>query len=222
MMVARAIAKRYSVRAYTDQQVPESIIREIIQRAARAPSGANSQPWNIAVLQGEAKQRLQQRIESGFRQGNRGKMDYCYYPQIWREPYKARRQACGFQLYDAVGITKNDKQRRLEQWAQNYRAFDAPVMLIFLIDDVLETGSYMDYGMFLQSIMLLAIEEGLATCPQAALGEYPHIVRDELSLSENVRVLCGMALGYEDSDAAINQYRTPREPVEMIATFYEN
>jgi len=176
----------------------------------------------VAVVSGESKLRLQQRIETEFRQGRRGQMDYSYYPQVWEEPYKSRRQACGFQLYDAVGIKKEDKQERLDQWAANYRGFDAPVMLIFLIDEVLETGSYMDYGMFMQSIMLLAVEEGLATCPQAALGEYPNIVRDELSLPDNVRVLCGMALGYEDQQAAINQYRTPREPLENFITFYSH
>jgi len=222
MKVSQAINERHSVRAFTDQQVPVKVIREILQQASRAPSGANSQPWQVAVLSGEIKMRLQQRIETEFRRGHRGQMDYSYYPHVWEEPYKSRRQACGFQLYDAVGITKADKQKRLDQWAANYRAFDAPVMLIFLIDDVLETGSYMDYGMFMQSIMLLALEEGLATCPQAALGEYPDIVRDELALQDNVRVLCGMALGYEDSLAVINQYRTPREPLESFATFYND
>ena len=221
MKVAQAVEDRHSVRAFTDEPVPEKLIRHIIQRGSHAPSGANTQPWNVAVLRGEARQRLQQRIESEFRQGHRGKMDYSYYPQTWQEPYKSRRQACGLQLYDAVGIAKGDKQKRLDQWAANYRAFDAPVMLIFLIDQAMETGSYMDYGMFLQNIMLLAIEEGLATCPQAALGEYPEIVRDELSLQNNIRVLCGMALGYEDNDAAINQYRTPREPLDSFVTFYD-
>jgi len=220
MKVSQAVKDRHSVRAFTDQQVPEELIRDIIQQAGRAPSGANTQPWQVAVLRGKAMQLLQQRLESEFRQGRRGKMDYPYYPQAWREPYKSRRQACGLQLYEAVGIAKEEKQKRLDQWAANYRAFDAPVMLIFLIDQAMETGSYMDYGMFLQSIMLLAIEEGLATCPQAALSEYPDIVRDELSLQDNVRVLCGMALGYEDTQAVVNQYRTPREPLDSFVTFY--
>jgi len=218
MQVSQAIIERHSVRAFTGQAVADDVIKDIMRLASHSPSGANTQPWRVVVLKGAAKQRLQGRIESAFRNGERGKMDYAYYPEDWREPYKARRQACGLQLYKALDIAREDKQRRLDQWAANYRAFDAPVMLVFLIDDVMQTGSYMDYGMFLQSVMLLAMEKGLATCTQAALGEYPDIVRDELSLGDEVKVLCGMALGYEDSDAAVNQYRTPRELVDSFVT----
>ncbi|MCW8964592.1 MAG: nitroreductase [Gammaproteobacteria bacterium] len=219
MKVSQAVTERHSVRAFTNQAVSEDIIKDILRDAGRSPSGANTQPWHVVVLTGAAKGRLQDRIESAFRNGDRGNMDYPYYPEIWEEPYKARRLACGFQLYDALGIAREDKQRRMDQWVANYRAFDAPVMMIFLIEDVMQTGSYMDYGMFLQSVMLLALEQGLGTCPQAALAEYPDIVRDELSLDDNVRVLCGMALGYEDCDAVVNRYRTPREPVENYVTF---
>ena len=219
MNVSQAVTQRHSVRAFTNQQVADEIIQDILRMAAQAPSGANTQPWRVVVLRDAAKLRMQQRIESTFRDGEQGKMDYQYYPQDWQEPYKSRRQACGFQLYDALKIAREDKQRRLDQWAANYRAFDAPVMLLFLIDEVMQTGSYMDYGMFLQSVMLLAMENGLATCPQAALGEYPDLVRDELSLTDNTRVLCGMAMGYEDTDAPVNQYRTAREPLENFATF---
>jgi nitroreductase len=218
MKVSQAVTERHSVRAFTGQPVTDEDIRDMLQAAGQAPSGANTQPWRVVVLKDAAKQRLQDRIEAAFREGQRGKMDYQYYPEVWEEPYKARRQACGFQLYDALGIAREDKQRRLDQWAANYRAFDAPVMMIFLIEDVMQTGSYMDYGMFLQSVMLLALEKGLGTCPQAALGEYPDIVRDELSLADSTRVLCGMALGYEDTEAPVNQYRTAREAVDNFMT----
>jgi len=221
MKVSQAIIERHSVRAFTSQVVSDELIKDILRDAAQSPSGANTQPWRVVVLKGAAKERLQDRIESAFRSGNRGKMDYSYYPEVWQEPYKARRHACGLQLYDALGIVREDKQRRLDQWAANYRAFDAPVMMIFLIEDVMQTGSYMDYGMFLQSVMLLALEIDLGTCLQAALGEYPDIVRDELSLGSNIKVLCGMALGYEDSDAPVNQYRTAREPVGNFVTFHD-
>ena len=220
MKVAEAVVERHSVRAFTDQQVAKELIEEILAKASQAPSGANTQPWRVAVLTGDAKQRLQQRLEATFNTGQRGKMDYSYYPEQWEQPYLARRQACGYQLYDALGIRREDRQRRLQQWAANYRAFDAPVMMIFLIEDIMQTGSYMDYGMFLQSVMLLALEKGLGTCPQAALGEYPDIVRDELSLEPGIKVLGGMALGYEDRDAAINSYRTPREPLDSFVSFY--
>lgn len=220
MRVTQAIKARHSVRAFTDQPVSDDVLREILELAGQSPSGANTQPWRVHVLKGAVMQRMQERFESAFRSGERGTMDYTYYPEVWREPYKARRVACGFQLYDALGIRWEDRQRRLDQWAANYRAFEAPVMMIFLIDGVMQTGSYMDYGMFLQSLMLLAVEKGLGTCPQAALAEYPEIVRDELSLDANVKVLCGMALGYEDKQASVNQYRTPREPVDNYVTFY--
>lgn len=219
MKASQAISKRHSVRAFTHQMVADDIIEDILQGARQSPSGANTQPWHVIVLKGAAKLRLQDRIESAFRSGRRGKMDYPYYPEVWQEPYKTRRQACGAQLYDALGIAHGDQQRRRDQWAANYRAFDAPVMLIFSIESIMQTGSYIDYGMFLQSVMLLALEKGLGTCPQAALGEYPDIVRDELSLDDHVSVLCGMALGYEDTTARVNQYRTPREPVADFVTF---
>ena len=159
-------------------------------------------------------------LKGAFRDGHESIKDYTYYPVEWIEPYTSRRRACGFQLYDILGIDKGDKERRIGQWAANYRAFDAPVMLLFFIDQILEKGSYIDYGMFMQSIMLAAVERGLSTCPQAALGEYPDIVKEELGLSGDIRLLGGMALGYEDEDALVNSYRTPREPVERFVKYY--
>jgi nitroreductase len=147
-------------------------------------------------------------------------MDYEYYPTQWDGRYKERRKACGLLMYSTLDIKREDKQRQLDQWAANYRAFDAPVMLLFFIDSVLEKGSYIDYGMFLQSIMLAAVAEGLATCPQAALGEYPDIVRDELGYSDDVALVCGMALGYEDESNIINSYRTSRESLDEIVKYF--
>ena len=123
-------------------------------------------------------------------------------------PYTLRRKKCGLQLYESLAIKRDDKTRRQAQWAANYRAFDAPAMLLFLIDDAMQTGSYLAYGMFLQSVMLSAMEEGLATCPQAALAEYPDIIRQTLNYPASKHIVCGIALGYEDKDAAVNQYRT--------------
>ena len=128
---------------------------------------------------------------------------------------------CGLQLYSTLNISRQDKEARLEQWAANYRGFDAPVMLFFFIDPGMETGSYMDYGMFLQSIMLVAVEEGLATCPQAALGEFPDIVKRFLDYPDELVLLGGMALGYEDTGALVNSYRTPREPAHTFTRFYK-
>jgi len=221
MDVKQALVERKSTRAFLDKPVSVDIINKILNVARHAPSGANTQPWQVAVVMGSKKKELQQKIEQAHRSGIKPKMDYHYYPVDWEEPYQARRRACGFQLYAALRIRREDKQARIDQWAANYRAFDAPVMLLFFIDAVMEKGSYVDYGMFLQSIMLAAVEEGLATCPQAALGEYPQIVKQELGYSEDSVLICGMALGYEDTDAKVNSYRTPREELENFVRYFE-
>ncbi|HBH28233.1 MAG: nitroreductase [Desulfofustis sp. PB-SRB1] len=220
MKVSEALRQRKSTRAYSDRQVEQETIMHILEAAKHSPSGANHQPWQVAVVSGAAKRELQERIEQEFAAGRRGKMDYQYYPDIWPEPYKGRRIACGVQLYDALAIARGDKQRRLEQWAANYRGFDAPVILFFFLDTRLATGSFVDYGMFLQSVMLMAVEEGLATCPQAALGEYPDIVRSFLGYDETCLLICGLALGYEDTSAPVNSYRTPRQPAADFTRFF--
>ena len=138
----------------------------------------------------------------------------------WAGQYKRRRKECGLLLYSTLKISREDKKRQLDQWALNYQAFNAPVVLLFFIDKTMEKGSFMDYGMFIQSIMLSAVEYDLATCPQAALGEYPDIVRNELSYYKDKIVLCGMAIGYEDKTKAINTYRTSREDISEIVNYY--
>jgi nitroreductase len=136
-------------------------------------------------------------------------------------PYKQRRVETGKKLYGALNIAREDKEKQRQQWAANYRGFDAPLVLFFWMDNVLETGSYLDYGMFLQNIMLLATEHGLATCPQGALGEYPDIVRQTLNMPDDKILIGGMAIGYEDTSHPVNQYRTEREPVENFTQFYD-
>ena len=221
MKVSDALQQRKSTRAYLPKEVEDDRILAILEAAKHSPSGVNSQPWMVAVVSGASKKELQTQIEGAFRGGREPQMEYQYYPLSWHEPYKSRRIACGLQLYSTLNITRQDKEARLEQWAANYRAFDAPVMLFFFIDPGMETGSYMDYGMFLQSIMLVALEYGLATCPQAALGEYPDIVKKFLDYPEELVLLGGMALGYEDEDALVNSYRTPREPAETFTRFFK-
>ncbi len=221
MDVITALQSRKSVRAYLDKPVTRQQMEKILDAARHAPSGANTQPWRVIVLGGAAKDRLAARLETAFRNGDKGKPDYRYYPDQWFEPYQARRRACGQQLYTALHIERQDRQRRTDQWAANYRAFDAPLMLLFFLDRKLAGGSYMDYGMFLQSLMLAALAEGLASCPQAALAEYPDLVRDELDVEADQLLVCGMALGYEDPDAPVNRYRTPREAVAGFTTFLD-
>jgi len=220
MDIKQALKARKATRAYLDKAVEEEKIRRILDAARHAPSGTNTQPWQVAVVTGETRQALATRMEEAFRRGQEGKMDYLYYPEDWVVPYKNRRRECGLLMYKTLEITRDDRQRQLDQWAANYRAFDAPVMLFFFIDPVLETGSFLDYGMFLQSIMLSAVEEGLATCPQAALGEFPGIVKEALDYPQDSILICGMALGYEDTTALVNSYRTSREEVDSFTRFF--
>ncbi|MDH5425907.1 MAG: nitroreductase [Gammaproteobacteria bacterium] len=221
MLVSEALEQRKSTRAFLNKEVEQEKIERILAAASHAPSGVNSQPWQVAVVTGETKKKLQEQMESTFRSGEKGTMDYQYYPLQWDEPYKGRRKACGLQMYATLEIAREDRERQTDQWAANYRAFDAPVMLLFFMDKTMETGSYLDYGMFLQSIMLTAIEEGLATCPQAALAEYPKIAKETLGYSDDTVILCGMALGYEDTEALVNSYRTPREEIAAFTRFFK-
>jgi len=220
MNVIEALKQRKSVRAYLDKSVEDEKIQTILDAARHSPSGTNTQPWQVAVVTGETKLKLQDKIETAFRNGDRGKADYDYYPKQWESPYSDRRKECGLLMYSTLEIKREDKERQLDQWAANYRSFDAPVMMLFLIDPIMERGSYMDYGMFLQSIMLAAEDQGLATCPQASLGDYPHIIKPELGYADDTVLLCGISLGYEDKEAVVNSYRTSRIAVDTFTRFF--
>jgi nitroreductase len=221
MNIIEALTRRKSVRAFLDKPVEKDKILRILQAASHAPSGTNAQPWQVAVVTGRTKDRITEAMVAAFRRDGMGSMDYTYYPTAWHEPYKHRRVACGAQLYSSLHIERKDKAGRIEQWVANYRAFGAPVILFFFLDSVMETGSFMDYGMFLQSVMLAALEEELATCPQAALGQYPALVKDILGYSRETILICGMAVGYENTAAPVNGYRTPREEVETFTRFFD-
>jgi len=221
MEVKQALLQRKSTRAFLDKAVSLDTVKKLLELARHAPSGANTQPWQVAVVMGETKQHLQSQLEAAFRAGESSRMQYHYYPVDWKPVYKERRLACGLQLYQAVNIGRDDIQRRREQWIANYRGFDAPIIFLFFLDASLEKGSFLDYGMFMQSLMLAAVEQGLATCPQAALGEYPDIVKQVLDIPPDSILLCGMALGYADEKAPINQYRTARAKIEQFARIYE-
>jgi len=221
MTVAEALKLRKSTRAFLNRQVDTEVIKRILNVSKHAPSGVNTQPWQVAVVSGNKKHEVEQAMENAFNIGVKGKMDYQYYPNKWQGLYKERRKACGLQLYSSLKIAREDQAKQKQQWLANYRAFDAPVVLFFFMDCVLETGSFLDYGMFLQSVMLAAVEEGLAVCPQAALGEYPQIVKEKLGYPDESILICGMALGYEDKEAAVNSYRTHREEVDSFTNFFE-
>ena len=220
MDLKTTLMERKSTRAFLDKKVPMDTINEIIEQSKTAPSGVNTQPWQVAVIQGESKNNLCNKFEKAFRGGVKGSMDYKYYPVEWLDEYKQRRKECGLMLYSTLNISREDREKQLDQWALNYQAFNAPVILLFFIDRSMEKGSFMDYGMFIQSIMLSAVEKGLATCPQAALGEYPDIVRQEFPEYKDKMVLCGLALGYEDKGQIVNSYRTSREDISCFVRYY--
>jgi nitroreductase len=221
MKVSEALQQRKSVRAYLDKAVEAEKITAILDAARHAPSGVNTQPWQVAVVTGDAKKNLQSKIEETFRGGDKGKADYPYYPKEWKEPYTSRRKECGLLMYKTLKIEREDRERQMDQWAANYRAFDAPVMLLFFMDSGMQAGSYMDYGMFLQSVMLSAIEQGLATCPQASIADYPDMIKTELDYPKDSILLCGIALGYEDKEALVNSYRTSREDVDSFTRYFD-
>jgi nitroreductase len=221
MDVTQALLKRKSVRAFLNKAIEPELIKQILHYARQSPSGTNTQPWQVAVVSGNTKKILDKQLEQLFWQQVPKKLDYNYYPVVkLGAEFQARRVECGALLYNTLGIDRKDKEQRLKQWALNYSGFGAPVTLYFFIDKILEKGSYMDYGMFLQSIMLMATELGLATCAQAALAEYPNMVKQILTYPADSVLLCGMALGYEDTNALVNSYRTSREEVDSFTKIF--
>ena len=222
--VDQAITSRRSIRAYLPTPVPRQTIEEILAVAARAPSGTNTQPWKVYVLTGAARQRLSASICAAHdnpAERAQHTEEYAYYPTEWRSPYVDRRRKVGWDLYSLLGIGKADKARMHAQHARNYAFFDAPVGLIFTIDRVMQQGSWLDYGMFLQSVMVAARARGLDTCPQAAFTQFHRIISQELNLPPEEMVVCGMALGHADPKAVENTLVTEREPVAGFARFME-
>jgi len=220
--VDAALGTRRSVRAFLPTPVARETVEQILALAARAPSGTNTQPWRVTVLSGAAKERLSAAILSAYDDPEQRELhteDYAYYPKQWVSPYIDRRRRIGWSLYGLLGIAKGDKARMHAQHARNYRFFDAPVGLIFSIDRILEQGSWLDYGMFLQSVMIAARARGLDTCAQHAFAPFHRIVARELALPPQQMVVCGMALGHADPDAPENTLVTEREPVAAFARF---
>jgi nitroreductase len=221
-IVDEAIASRRSVRAFLPKPVEESVIREILEVAARAPSGTNMQPWRVYVTTGETKQRIADAIlNSGIRAEKVAWDEYRYYPDQFFEPYLSRRRKVGFDLYGHLGIQRREVDRMREQHDRNFVFFDAPVGMIFTIDRRLNKGSWIDYGMFLENIMIAARGRGLHTCPQAAFAPYHNQIRPILGIKPEEVVVCGMALGYEDTSKPENDLRTERAPLEEWTTFLD-
>jgi nitroreductase len=223
-IVDEAITSRRSVRAFLPTPVPQEVLEDLLRVAARAPSGTNMQPWRVYVLTGGSRERLAQEIVETYldpEQAAEHKEEYSYYPNTWSEPYLSRRRKVGYDLYQLLEIEKGDKERMRGQHARNFKFFDAPVGMIFTIERSLEQGSWLDYGMFLQNLMVAARGRGLHTCPQAAFTQFHRIIARHLKLPPEEQVVCGMSLGYEDPSQVENSLVTERAEVSAFTVFLD-
>lgn len=212
-----------SVRAFTKQQVAKEVITDMLRVASRAPSGTNTQPWKVYVLSGASRDALVRKVCAAhdavradpelakvYREA------YDYYPEQWVSPYIDRRRENGWGLYTLLGIGRGDKDKMHAQHQRNYHFFDAPVGLMFTLDRVMGRGSLVDYGMFLQNLMVAARGRGLHTCPQAAWNSFASIILPHIGAGEGEMLVCGMALGYADETDKVNGFHTPRVPPETF------
>jgi nitroreductase len=223
-IVDRTIRGRRSVRAFLSTPVSRETILEILDVAARAPSGTNTQPWQVLVVTGQKKEALSRELVETALDSSRDaehSQEYSYYPEKWISPYLDRRRKVGYDLYGLLGIAKGERDRMELQFAKNYSFFGAPVGLFFTIDRVMGQGSWLDYGMFLQNVMIAARARGLDTCPQAAFCKYHRIIARHLEIPPERMIVCGMALGHEDPSAIENRLHTEREPASEFVRFLE-
>ncbi len=226
--VDAAITSRSSIRAFTAQAVPRETLAQLLEVASRAPSGTNCQPWRVYVLQGASRITLSDKVcaaHDALRAdpslASQYAEEYDYYPQQWVSPYIDRRRENGWGLYGLLGIGKADKDKMHAQHQRNYRFFDAPVGLMFTVDRVMGRGSLVDYGAFLQSIMVAARGHGLHTCPQAAWNGFSSVILPHIGAQASEMLVCGMALGFADTSAEVNSFHTPRVPVADFTTWLE-
>lgn len=214
------IASRRSIRGYLPKQVETATIEQILATAARAPSGTNIQPWKVYVATGKALERLSDAILAAHDDPDfTHNSAYKYYPDEIIEPYLSRRRKVGWDLYGLLGIGRGETGKMHRQHGRNFKFFDAPVGMIFTIDEALEIGSWLDYGMFLQNIMISARSHGLDTCPQAAFAPFQDVIRPQLGIPGSEVVICGLSLGYADMDLPENSLLTERRPLSGFARF---
>ncbi|GAB3047201.1 nitroreductase [Acinetobacter apis] len=224
--IDQVIQSRHSVRAFLDQPVHVNMIKEILAVAARAPSGTNTQPWKVYVVTEQKRQDIVQQVCDAQKDINTHpslsadhQETFAYYPQTWKSPYIDRRRQNGWALYGLLDIQRGEKDKMAAQQLRNFKFFDAPVGLFFTVDQSMGVGAKMDIAMFMQNIMLAAKARGLDTCPQAAWNHFHSIILPLLGADEDEELVCGMALGYADPKAQVNQLETPREAVEDFAHF---
>jgi nitroreductase len=226
--VDAAMLSRFSNRAFLSQPVKRDLLQNLLQVAARAPSGTNTQPWKVYVLQGGKKNTLIDKVVAAHNaiaadptKAAEYKEEYDYYPEKWVSPYIDRRRECGFGLYGVLGLGKSDKAGMHAQHQQNFKFFGAPVGLMFTMEKVMGRGSLVDYGMFLQNIMLAARARGLHTCPQAAWNGFGKIILPHIGATDNELLVCGMSLGYADEHALVNTFATTRVDAQDFTTWLE-
>lgn len=220
--VTEAVETRRSIRAFKSTMPPDGVVTQILESAARAPSGTNIQPWNVYVVTGDTRDKLCAAACAAFDDPDaKHEIEVSYYPDKWFEPYLARRRKIGWDLYGLLGIGKGEREKTHAQHKRNYQFFDAPVGLMFTLHRDLATGSWMDYGMFLQNIMLLAREAGLHTCAQAAWSDYHKVVREQLQIDQSEVIVCGMALGYADEAAIENQLVSERAQLSEFVRYFD-
>lgn len=220
MDVFEAVASRYSCRAFLPKPVPEQIVRDIVERAARAPSAGNMQAWRVYAIAGKRVEELKAQLAPRMNLLPRGEGgEYRVYPDPMGEPYRTRRYQVGELLYQSIGVPREDKPARYRQYARNFQFFGAPVALFFALERSFGVAQWSDIGGFLQTVMLVARGHGLHTCPQQAWVSWHKTVRSFLKLPDNVMIYSGMALGYADEAAPINSWRSPREPLDTYASF---
>jgi nitroreductase len=220
MDVRDAVASRYSCRAFLPTPIPEATVREIVERAARAPSGGNLQAWRVYAIAGVRVDELKALLSPRMGELPKGEGgEYQIFPTNLKEPYRSRRFGVGELLYRSIGVPREDRPARYRQYAMNFQFFGAPVGLFFAIDKTMLPAQWADIGGLIQTVMVLARAYGLHTCPQEAWITWQRTMQAFLELPDELMLFCGMALGYADTSAAINSWRSPREPLDDFATF---
>ena len=220
MLLSDAIRARRSVRAFKPDPVPLALVQEILADAARAPSGTNIQPWKVHVVAGEVRDRLVAEVLA-HRETN-PEDARAEFPRTGKrkEPYTSRMRTLGKEMYGLIGIPKGDQAANWAQWGRNYKFFDAPVGIIFTIDRDLDSMSFLDIGMFMQTMLLSAKARGLDTCAQGAWNNYWSVTRRVLNVPEDEYIIAGVSLGYADETSPVNTLVSGREPLESFATFH--
>jgi nitroreductase len=217
MNVTEAVATRRSVRAFLDKPVDKATLKRVLTKAQNAPSGGNTQPWNAHILTGEPLDKLLETVAAVLPQGTAAhKPEYDMYPRDLDGAYKDRRFGVGEALYASLDIPRDNKMGRLMWFAKNFRAFEAPVLMLIHTPRYMGPPQWSDIGMWMQTVMLLLREEGLDSCGQEAWAIYQEQIRQCVDMPEDHIFFCGMAIGYRDGDAAVNNFAVPRAGLDDV------